>query len=94
MENFPSNGRKLKKKKKKNKQLNENYRLILFLFICGKILERLNYNKMFVFFTDNKLISSNQSCFKPGDSCINKLLYITHDVYQSFDDDPEAFDKV
>ena len=49
---------------------------------------------MFVFFTDNKLISSNQSCFKPGDSCINKLLYITHDAYQSFDDDAEAFNKV
>ena len=59
---------------------------------------------MFEFFTDNELISSNQSGFKPGDSCINQLSYITHDIYQSFDDGLEtravfldiskAFDKV
>ena len=41
---------------------------------------------MFEFFMDNELISSNQSCFKPADSCINQLLCITHDIYQSFDD--------
>ena len=56
------------------------------------------------FFTDNELISSNQSSFKPRDSCINQLLWITHDIYQSFDDGFEkravfpglskAFDKV
>ena len=28
---------------------------------------------------------SSQSGFKPGDSCINQLLSITHDIYQSFD---------
>ena len=59
---------------------------------------------MFEFFTDNESISSNKSGFKPGESCINLLLYITHDVYQSFDDNLEtravfldiskAFDKV
>ena len=35
---------------------------------CGKILERLIYDKMFEFFTENELISSNQSGFKPGAS--------------------------
>ena len=35
---------------------------------------------------DNESISSNQSSFKPADSCINQLLCITHDIYQSFDD--------
>ena len=59
---------------------------------------------MFEFFTDNELISSNQSSFKPGDSCINQLLCITHDIYESIDEDLEtsgvfldiskAFDKV
>ena len=59
---------------------------------------------MFEFFTDNELVSSNQSGFKPGDSCINQLSCITHDIYQSFDDGLEtrasflyiskAFDKV
>ena len=59
---------------------------------------------MFSFFIENGLISQNQSGFKPGDSCINQLLSITHEIYKSFDDDWEvrgvfvdmskAFDKV
>ena len=59
---------------------------------------------MFKFFTSNNLISPNQSKFRPGDSCINKLLSITHEIYKSFDDGLEvrgvfldiskAFDKV
>ena len=43
------------------------------------------FNEMFNFFIENKLISSNQSGFKPGDSCINQLLSITHEMYKSFD---------
>ena len=59
---------------------------------------------MFEFFTKNNLISDNQSGFTPGDSCVNQLLSITHEIYQSFDDNLEvraafldiskAFDKV
>ena len=57
---------------------------------------------MFGFFLDKG--SANQSGFKPGDSCINQLLSITHNIYKSFDDGYEvrrafldiskAFDKV
>ena len=54
-------------KKNKNKQLIENYRAISLLLVCGKVLERLIYDKMFKFFTENDLISHNQSGFKPGD---------------------------
>ena len=43
------------------------------------------FNEMFNLFIENKLISSNQSGFKSGDSCINQLLSITHEVYESFD---------
>ena len=59
---------------------------------------------MLKFFTSNYLISPNQSGFKSGDSCINQLLSITHEIYKSFDDGLEvrgvfldiskAFDKV
>ena len=45
---------------------------------------------MFEFSTDDELISSNQSGFKPRGSCINQLLCITHDIYQSFDDSLET----
>ena len=89
---------------KKNKQLSENYHPILLLPVCGKTLEQIIYNKLFEFFPENELISHNQSGFKPGDSCINQLLCITHYIYQSLDDGLEtrgvfldiskAFDKV
>ena len=59
---------------------------------------------MFTYFIENNLISENQSGFKPGDSCINQLLAITHEIFSSFDDNYEvrgvfldiskAFDKV
>ena len=59
---------------------------------------------MFNFFIENKLISSNHSGFTPGNSCINQLLFITHEIYESFDvwlevrsvflDISKAFDKV
>ena len=72
--------------------------------ICGKILERLIFNEMFRFLIENSLIFSNQSGFKTGDSCVNQLLSITHEIYKSFDDGFEvrgvfldiskAFDKV
>ena len=38
------------------------------------------------FFHLNHLIPHNQSGFKAGDSCINQLLSITHEIYKSFDD--------
>ena len=57
-----------------------------------------------IFFLENNLITQKQSGFKPGDSCINQLLSITHEIYKSFNDGFEgrecfldiskAFDKV
>ena len=40
---------------------------------------------MFEFFTENILISQNQSGFKLGDSCINQLLSIVKQIYKFFD---------
>ena len=45
---------------------------------------------MFKFFAENELISSSQSGFKRGDSCINQLLSITHEIYSSFDEGLEV----
>ena len=90
--------------KKGDKQTLKNCRPVSLLPICGKIFERIIFNEMIRFFLDNKLILTNQSGFKPGDSCINQLLSITHEIYKSFDDGLEvrsvfldiskAFDKV
>ena len=59
---------------------------------------------MFKFFKENNLISPKHSGFKPGDSCINQLISITHEIYESLDaglevrsvflDISKAFDKV
>ena len=45
---------------------------------------------MFIYFIENNLISENQSGLKPGDSCINQLLAITHEIFSSFDDNYEV----
>ena len=71
--------------KKGDKQNLKNYRQTSFLPVAGKIFERILYNNMYKFFIENNLISPNQSDFKPDDSCINKLLSITHEIYRSFD---------
>ena len=71
--------------KKGDKQLVKNYRPISLLPITSKIFERLLCNQMFEFFIRSDLISQNQSGFKPGDSCINQLLAIIHEIYKSFD---------
>ena len=71
--------------KKGDKQVYKNYRPVLFLPIFGKILEKLNFEQMFPFFIENKLIAANQLDLNPEDSCINQLIAITHEIYQSFD---------
>ena len=90
--------------RKNNKQELKNYRPISLLPVSTKMFERLLYESMFKFFTDNNLISQNQSGFKPGDSSTNQLLSITYQIYKWFDDGHEvrslfldmckAFDKV
>ena len=78
--------------KKGDKQILKNYRPISLLPIAGKIFESLLYDRVFEFFIAN-LISKNQSGFRPGDSCINHLLSITHEIYQFFDDNLEVRTK-
>ena len=54
---------------------------------------------------EESLLNSNQSGFRPGESCINQLLAITHEIFEVFDCNPplevrsvfldiKAFDKV
>ena len=54
-----------------------NYRPVSLLPICCKVFEMILFN-MFSFFLENRLIAQKQSGLKPGDSCINQLLSITH----------------
>ena len=72
--------------RKGNKQSLKNYRPVSLLPICSKTFKRLAYNEMFNFFTENNLIFPDQPEFRPGDSCVNQLLVITHGICKSFDE--------
>ena len=64
-----------KKKKKGNKGSLKNYRPISLLPICSNVFERLIYNEMFTFFTENPLISPNQDLDLGTLALTNYLLY-------------------
>ena len=90
--------------KKNNRELKSNYRPISLLPVCGKILEKIAYNELYVFLVNNNLLTNHQSGFRPGDSTINQLLSITTTIFDSFEnydetrafflDISKAFDKV
>ena len=71
--------------KKGDKQVLKNYWSVFLLSIYEKFFERVIYNNLFEYFIENDLTSQNQSGFKPGNSCINQLISITHEIYLSFD---------
>ena len=90
---FPSNwerGNIVPIHKKGDKQILKNYRPVSLLPICGKIFKRLIFNEIFNFLLENNLILSNKSGFKPGDSCINQIFYITHKICNSFHEELEV----
>ena len=68
-----------------DKQNIKSYCSVSLLPICSKIFERIIYDNMLKHFLDNNLITPKQSGSRPGDSCINQLLLITHDIFTSFD---------
>ena len=74
--------------KKGDKQLIENYRPASLLPICGKVFERLIFSSWFNYFTESHLLSPHQSGFIPGDSCVQQLISITHEIYNAFDCNP------
>ena len=90
--------------KKRNSQLKTNYRPISLVPICGKILEKIIFDQVYLFLNSNNLISKNLSGFRPGDSAILQLISVTSNIYKSFENHDEtravfldiskAFDKV
>ena len=92
--------------KKNDKRLVNNYRPISLLPVFGKIFEKIIFNKICKFLSEEKLLNPNQSDCRPSDSCINQLIEITHEIFKAFDCNPplevrsvfldisKAFDKV
>ena len=91
---------------KGDKQLIENYRPVSLFPICGKIFERHIFNSLFNYLIENNLLSPHQSGFIPGDSFVQQVISITHEIYNAFGCNPslevrgvfldisKAFDKV
>ena len=71
--------------KKGDKQLLQNYRPISLLPICGKIFEKIIFSNLYSYLTASRLITNNQSGFRPGDSTTNQLLYLVDEIHQAFD---------
>ena len=84
----------------KRRQTKSHYHPVSLLSIWRKFFERLAFNEMF----RNNILTPSQAALKSGDSRINQLLSINHEICSSFNDGFEvksvfldiskAFDKV
>ena len=90
--------------KKGDKDNPNNYRPISVLPTVSKIAERIVFKHVYNYLHTNKLLSVNQSGFRPDDSTVNQLAYMYHMFCESLDkkkdirivycDVSKAFDKV
>ena len=69
-------------KGKKSRQDKNNYRPISLLSNVGKVLERIVFKHLYKFCSDNNLLTWRNSGYKPGDSTINQLIAISHNILQ------------
>ena len=79
--------------------------MVLFLFNQYETnVKHLSFREFFSIVTENELIFQHQSDVKPWDSCINRPLYISQEINNSFDEGVDvckvslniskAFDKI
>ena len=90
--------------KKGDKQNFKSYCLVSLPLISNKAFERIIFYHILKNVLDNNLVSPKQFGFVPGESSVNQLLSIIHDIFTSFDsylevrgvflDIYKAFDKV
>ena len=74
--------------KKGNKLSIQNYHPVSLLSISIKIFERLIFNLPCIFVKENSLFCSNQSGLRKTDSCVNRLLSIVQEMFESFNNFP------
>ena len=72
--------------KKESRQVKKCH-LISLLPICGKIFEKILFDKIYNHLRDNELLSPKHSGFCPGDSTINHLIAITQ-IHVAFEEYP------
>ena len=82
------NGTKFTGMKKNPEQIVDNYRLVSLLPICSKIFEELVFDSIYDSIDKSNLFNNNQSGFRPSDSCIHRLIAITHNIFSTLDAKP------
>ena len=90
--------------KKNSKQDKNNYRPISLLSTLGKVFERLIFNSLYKFCKENDLLTWRNSGYKPLDSSMYQLIYISNNIYKALEqgkdvcmvslDATAAFDRV
>ncbi len=90
--------------KQNDKQNKNNYRPISLLPMIGKVMERVVFKHFYHFCIEHNLLTWRNSGYKPLDSSINQLIFITHTIYESLEqgrdvcfvslDASAAFDRV
>ena len=75
--------------KKNNRQIKENYRPISLLSCISKVFEKIVFNQLYQYCTDNDILSDSNSGFRPNDSAINRLLHITDNIYKGLNEHNE-----
>ena len=90
--------------KQNDKQSKNNYRPISLLPNIGKVLERVVFIHLYHFCIIHNLLTWRNSGYKPLDSSINQLIFISHKIYESLEkgedvcyvslDASAAFDRV
>ena len=90
--------------KKDDRQLKSNYRPVSLLNAFSKITEKVVFTRVYNFQLDINFLNPLQSGFRPGDSTVNQLVYMVHNIYDAFErgkevrmvylDISKAFDRV
>ena len=71
--------------RKVDKQLVENCRPNSLFPICGKVFERIVINDLSKYVKENNLLYPQQSGVITGNSCVQQLRSITHEIYKASD---------
>ena len=74
--------------KKVISKLIANYQSVSLFPIFGRVFEKIIFNSLLIHLNNNNLLNSNQSRFRPGDSCEHQLSLVTHGIYKAFDANP------
>lgn len=90
--------------KKNSRELKVNYRPVSLLSSLSKLCEKVIFIRLYNFLLEIRFFYKFQSGFRPGDSTINQLIYICHQIYTALEnglearmvflDVSKAFDKV